>query len=94
MTIYRDGKAIELTELELDQAYREARDQYFMDEIGNTLREDYDMEPCTDDSEIDLREIALDMQNLLANNDTHWECQVEAKHQAIEQYLKERGIQQ
>jgi hypothetical protein len=92
MTIYRDGKAIELTGLELHQAYEEVRDQYFMDEIGNTLREDYDVEPCTDDSEIDLREIAQDMQNLLANNDTHWECEVEAKHQAIEQYLKEKGI--
>lgn len=92
MKIYRDGKAIELTELELDQAYREARDQYFMDEIGNTLREDYDIEPCTDDSKIDLREIAQEMQDLLANNDTHWECEVEAKHQAIEQYLTEKGV--
>lgn len=92
MIIYRDGKAIELTGLELHQAYEEVRDQYFMDEIGNTLREDYDIEPCTDDSEIDLRKIAQDMQNLLANNDTHWECEVEAKHQAIEQYLKEKGM--
>lgn len=93
MTIYRDGQAIKLTESELEQAYREVRDQYFMDEIGDALREGYDIEPCTDDSKIDLREIAQNMQDLLANNDTHWECEVEAKHQAIEQYLKEKGIQ-
>lgn len=91
MKIYRDGKEIKLTELEVEQAYREARDQYFIDEIGNSLREDYDIEPCTDGSIIDLGEIATDMQDLLANDDTYWACEREALHQAIKQYLKKIG---
>ena len=92
MTIYRDGQAIELTELELDQAYREARNGYYINDIGDKLREDYDIEPCTDDSEIDLSEIANDAQDLLANDDMYYECYWDSVHTAIEQYLKEKGI--
>lgn len=89
MTIYRDGQAIKLTELELEQAYREARDQYLFEEICDELREDYDVEPCTDDYHIDVKQIVSDAMDLLANDDTHWECEQEAKRQAIKQYLKE-----
>ena len=93
MTIYRDGQAIKLTGIELHQAYRQVKDQYFMTEIGDILREGYDVEPCTDDSAVDLMEIVERVYHLLANNDTYWECEREALHTAIEQYLKEKGIQ-
>lgn len=92
MTIYRDGKAIELTELELDQAYREARIQYLCEEIYDTLREEYD-DDLVSKVEKNLSEIADDMLCLIANDDTHWECEQDAKHQAIKQYLKEKGLQ-
>lgn len=91
MTIYRDGQAIELTELELDQAYREARIQYLCEEIYDNLREEYD-DDLISKVEKDLSEIADDMLCLIANDDTHWECEVEARYQAIEQYLKEKGL--
>jgi hypothetical protein len=92
MTIYRDGKAIELTGLELHQAYEEVRDELYINDIGDKLREDYDIEPCTDDSEIDLKEIAIDVQDLLANDDTYFLCYCDATHTAIEHYLREKGI--
>lgn len=90
MKIIRDGKAIELTELELDQAYREARIQYLCEEIREAIEEQYDVD--VNKVENDLSEIADDMLCLIANDDTHWECEVEAKHQAIKQYLKEKGL--
>ena len=90
MKIIRDGKAIELTELELDQAYREARIQYLCEEIREAIEEQYDVD--VKKVENDLSEIADDMLCLIANDDTHWECEVEAKHQAIKQYLKEKGL--
>lgn len=89
MIIYRDGKAIELTALELEQAYREAREQYLFEEICDKLREDYNVEPCTDDYHIDVRQIVWDAMDLLANDDIYWDCEQDAKHQAIKQYLKE-----
>jgi hypothetical protein len=92
MKIYRDGKEFELTELELDQAYREARTQYLCEEIYEYLREEYD-EDLLKEVEKDLSEIADDMLCLLANDDTHWECEQDAKRQAIKQYLKEKGLQ-
>ena len=92
MKIIRDGKEYELTGLELHQAYEEVRDDYYMDDIGDKLCEDYDIEPCTDDSEIDLKEIAKDAQDLLANDDMYYQCYWDAIHTAIEQYLKAKGI--
>lgn len=91
MIIYRDGQAIELTELELDQAYREARTQYLCEEIYEYLREEYE-DDLLSKVEKDLSEIADDMLCLIANDDTHWECEQEAKHQAIKQYLKDKGL--
>lgn len=93
MTIYRDGKAIELTDAELFKAYEEMQDRYYMDNIGDKLREDYDIEPCTDDSEIDLKEIAEKLQYLLDDNDTYNDIYWDEVHTAIERYLKEKGIQ-
>ena len=40
-----------------------------MDDICRKLSEDYDVEPCTDDSKIDLQEITTEVQNILNNND-------------------------
>lgn len=91
MTIYRDGQAIELTELELGQAYSEARIQYLCEEIYDNLREEYD-DDLISEVEKDLSEIADDILCLIANDDTHWECEQEAKHQVIKQYLKEKGL--
>ena len=88
MTIYRDGQAIELTGLELQQAYEEMRNSYYMDDIGDRLREDYDIEPCTDDSDIDLMEIAKKMEDILWDNDTYNDIYWDAIHTAIERYLK------
>lgn len=90
MKIYRDGKEIKLTELELDQAYREARTQYLCEEIREVIEEEYDVDVSK--VEDDLSEIADDMLCLIANDDTHWECEQDAKHQAIKQYLKEKGL--
>lgn len=92
MIIYRDGKAIELTGLELQQAYEEMKNDYYMDDIGNQLREDYDIEPCTDDSEIDLEEIARVAQGLLGKHDTYNDIYWDAIHTAIKAYLKRKGI--
>ena len=88
MKIIREGKEYELTGLELQQAYEEVRNDYYMDDIGDKLREDYDIEPCTDDSEIDLKELAEDAQNLLSNDDMYYQCYWDAIDTAIKQYLK------
>ena len=93
MVIYRDGQAIELTGLELQQAYEEMQNDYYMEDIGDQLCEYYDIEPCTDDSEIDLKEIAKDALDLLANDDVYYQCYWDAIHTAIKQYLKEKGIE-
>ena len=92
MTIYRDGQAIELTGKELFEAYEEALDGYYMDDIGNELREQYDIEPCTDNSEIDLKEIAKELQYLLDRHDTYHDIYWDAVDTAIDKYLKEKGI--
>lgn len=92
MIIYRDGQAIELTGKELQQAYEEVQNDYYIDDIGNKLREDYDIEPCTDDSEVDLAEIALIIPELLGNNDLYNDIYWDAIYTAIKQYLKEKGI--
>ncbi len=93
MKIIRDGKEYELTGPEMCQAFREMRDADFIDDIGNRLRDDYDIEPCADDSIIDLAEIATDAQDLLANDDTYWMCYTEAIEQAIKQYLEDKEIE-
>lgn len=92
MKIIRNGQEFELTGLECHQAYEEIQKEYYMDDIGNKVREDYDIEPCTDDSVIDLEEIATDAQDLLANDDCYYECYWDAIHTAIKQYLKEKGL--
>lgn len=92
MKIIRNGQEFELTGLECHQAYEEIRNEYFMEDIADKLREDYNIEPCTDDSVIDLEEIAIDAQNLLANDDDYFNSYLEAIYTAIEQYLKEKEI--
>lgn len=90
MKIYRDGKEIELTSSECYQAYREVRHECLMDDIGEKLREDYDIEPCTDDSIIDLEELATQAYDLLCDNDTLNDIYWDTIHTTISGYLKER----
>lgn len=92
MTIYRDGQAIELTDVELHQAYKEVRNEFYMEHISDKLRWDYDIEPCTDDSKIDLSEMADNLAYIILDNDTYNDIYWDAVHTVIEQYLKERGI--
>ena len=89
MVIYRDGQAIELTELELDQAYREAKLQLFADEVAWQLREFHDIDPETE--HVDCKQIASDVLDLLCEDDAYWECEQEAYRVAIREYLNERN---
>lgn len=54
------------------------------------LCEDYNIDPNKDD--IDWKQIASDVMDEIAENDTIWDCEQEAYHRTIERYLKERGI--
>lgn len=89
MVIYRDGQAIELTELELDQAYREAKLQFFADEVAWQLQEFHDINLETE--HIDCKQIARNVLDLLCESDAYWECEQEAYGAAIRQYLNERN---
>ena len=56
MTIERDGKTIELTDAEVEQAYRERRLYYNMEDIRHKLDEyldEYDVYP--DDEEVRIK---------------------------------------
>lgn len=92
MTIYRDGQAIELTDVELHQAYKEVRNEFYMEHIGDKLRWDYDIEPCTENSKIDLGEMADNLGLMILDNDTYNDIYWDAVHTVIKQYLKEKGI--
>ena len=83
MTIVRDGHRYELTETELDQAYRECKHYYFMQDVI-TKAEDLDV--ILSDQVID--EIAHDAEENLNNCDCFWEDYWMAVEQAIENYVK------
>ena len=85
MIIYRDGKAIKLTEQELDQAYREARRRYYEEEVIEKLTEEYGVNPKS----VDWREIAEEVMDEIAEDDTHWECEQDAYRRVIKRHLKE-----
>ena len=94
MIIYRDGQAIELTDTECYQAYKETRNEVYIDHIGDKLREDYDIEPCTDDSKIDLEEIADNLHYIILDNNIYDDIYWNSVYIAIEEYLKEKGLKQ
>lgn len=62
-----------------------------MDDIGNKLREDYDIEPCTDNSRIDLQEIVTKAEHLLIGKDDIVYSNV--IHVVIQEHLKENNIE-
>ena len=59
MKIIRNGQEIELTSEEMRQAYEEKQREYYIDDIGNQVREVYEIEPCTNNSNIDFTESTL-----------------------------------
>lgn len=90
MTIYRNGQAIELTEQEICDIYLKAQRRYYGDEVLLKLSEDYDID--VDKEDIDWKEIASDVMDEIAEDDTHWDCEQDAYRRVIERYLKERGL--
>ena len=92
MKIIRNGQEIELTGLECHQVYKEMQKEYYIDDIGNKVREDYEIEPCTDDSNIDLGELARRFDRALGNNDSYWDDYWYTMDYVIKEYLKEKGI--
>ena len=92
MKIYRDGKAIELTGKEICDIYIEARRRYYGDEVLLKLSEDYNID--IDKEDIEWKQIALDVMDTIAEDDTHWDCEQDAYRRVIEKYLKERGLMQ
>ena len=85
MIIYRDGKVIQLTEQELDLACREAQRKYYESEVVAKLVEDYDVDPKS----VDWMEIAEEVMDEIAEDDTHWECEQDAYRRVIKRHLKE-----
>ena len=90
MKIIRNGQEIELTSVELAQAYEEQHKEYFGIDVCDVLRENYDIDPNRGD--INWGEIATDAQDLLSDDDCYYECYWEAINTAIKQYIKERGL--
>ena len=90
MIIYRDGQAIELTEQEICNIYLEAQRRYYGDEVLLKLSENYNID--IDKEDIDWQQIASDVMDEIAEDDTHWDCEQDAYRRVIEKYLKERGL--
>ena len=89
MKIYRDGQAIELTEQEICDIYLEARRRSYADEVALKLSEDYNIDLSKEN--IDVLQIASDVIDEIAENDTIWDCEQEAYSIVIKRYLKERS---
>lgn len=91
MKIYRDGKAIELTEDEICNIYFEARNRNYVDDVVLKLSENYNVD--LNKVKLDVQQIAEDVMAIIAEDDTHWDCEQDAFKRAIETYLKENGIE-
>lgn len=94
MKIIRNGQEFELTSEEMRQAYEEKQREYYIDDIGDQVREVYEIEPCTDNSNIDLGELARRFDRVLSNNDSYWDSYCCTMEYVIEEYLKEKGLKQ
>lgn len=90
MIIYRDGQAIELTEQEICDIYLEAQRRYYGDEVLLKLSENYNID--LNKVDIDWKQIASDVMDEIAEDDTHWDCEQDAYRRVIERYLKEKGV--
>jgi two-component SAPR family response regulator len=42
---------------------------------------------------LDVQQIAEDVMDEIANDDTHWDCEQDAFKRVIERYLSENGIE-
>ena len=90
MVIYRDGKAIGLTENEICRIYREVQMRNCKDEIVLKLSEDYNLD--LNKIDLDIMSIATDEMSEIDDNDTIWDCEQDVYQRVIVRYLKERGI--
>ena len=82
MKITRDGIEIELTDREIEDAYRERRRYYNMEDIKSKIEnmiEEYEGEPEEEklkailEDEEEIRDLADAFDNALDNNDSYWE---------------------
>ena len=90
MKIYRDGKAIELTEQEICDIYFDARRRNYVDEVVLKLSEDYNIDVSKEDVDVDC--IVSDVMDGVLDNDTIWNCEQDVFDRVIERHLKERGL--
>ena len=90
MKIYRDGKAIELTEQEVCDIYFDARRRNYVDEVVLKLSEDYNIDVSKEDVDVDC--IVSDVMDGVLDNDTIWNCEQDVFDRVIERHLKERGL--
>ena len=90
MKIIRNGREFELTAEEMRQAYEEKQREYYIDDIGNQVREVYEIEPCADDSNINLWELARRFDLALSNNDSYWDSYWCTMEYGMEEYLEEK----
>lgn len=90
MKIYRNGKAIELTETEINHLYLEIQRRNYADEVTLKLIDDYDIDPIKEN--INVMRLVEEVRCEIMENDTIWDCEQEAYHRVIKNYLEERGI--
>lgn len=92
MKIIRNGQEFELTSEERHKAYEEQHREYFGIDVCDKLQEEYNIDPNRGD--IDWEEIAINAQDLLANDDCYYECYWDAIETAIKQYFRARRTKQ
>ena len=84
MTIYRDGKAIELTEAERRAVYDELDREYH--------REDIRMQIEVMEIELDVTDELIDrFDHALGNNDGYWDTYWGTMEYVIEEYMREEA---
>lgn len=82
MTIYRDGKAIELTDAECRQIYDELDLEYHKEDMRSKIEE---MEV-----ELDVTDELIErFDHALGNNDSYWDAYWYTMRYVIEEYMKE-----
>ena len=89
MKIYRNGKAIELTETEINHLYLEIQRRNYADDITLKLIEDYDIDPIKEG--INVARLVEEIRCEIMDNDTICDCEQDACRKVIGNYLKERA---
>lgn len=87
MIIYREGKAIELTKLELVDAFREQQKLNYRTDIEEKIESMYEegMIDDLDRDNIDIDAAVRDMPELISNNDDYYKAYWSTIKQAIDQ---------